>query len=160
MGKTTLLEQVADALPAYDWVDEPYFLLEDDGYEFADPPSAEDYEVQLRRSIAEIAASESDALFDRCPADFLAYLLAIGHDVDRWLERARTSMARLDLVVFVPIEEPDRIIVSSDDDLELRRTVDDELEHLLFDDALAPDVLVVQGDTAARVEQVLGRIRT
>ena len=160
MGKTTLLERLAEALPAYDWVDEPYFLLEDDGYEFADPPSAEDYEVQLRRSIAEIAASESDALFDRCPADFIAYLLATGHDVDRWLERAHTSMARLDLVVFVPIETPDRIIVSSDDELELRRTVDDELEHLLFDDALAPDVLVVQGDTSARVEQVLGRIRT
>ena len=139
-------------------MDEPYFLLEDDGYEFADPPSAEDYEAQLRRSIAEIAASESDALFDRCPADFLAYLLATGHDVDRRLDRARTSMARLDLVVFVPIESPDRIVVSSDDDLELRRAVDEELGQLLLDDELAPDLLVVHGDTSARVAQVLDRI--
>ena len=47
-GKTTLLEAMATCLPEYEVVGEPYRALEDEGYEFSDPPSVEDFKRQLR----------------------------------------------------------------------------------------------------------------
>jgi len=165
VGKTTLVERVADALPAYATVDEPYYLLEADGYEFAEQPSLDDFEAQLERSLAALDDGEPDVLFDRCPADILAYLLvhddAARFDPDDWLERVRDAMQTLDLVVFVPIEDPDRIALASHDDAERRGAVHDKLRDLLIDDAPGFDaeVLTVTGDLRARVDQVMARIR-
>src|SRR4051812_27758787 len=113
VGKSTLLERVASALPRYTSVEEPYHLLEEDGYECAEEPSREDFEAQLERSLAVLEEGQDDVLFDRCPADLFAYLLAHedggSFDAEEWLDRARQAMHTLDLVVFVPIEAPDRI---------------------------------------------------
>ena len=161
VGKSTLLESVAEALPDHGRVDEPYHLLEEDEHEFAHPPTVDDYVAQLRRSITEIRRSGPDVLFDRSPADLLAYLLARGVDVSAVLDRAATAMARLDLVVLVPIEEPDRVTLGRDEDPRLRRAVDHELAELLLDDDFGDDleVLVVSGDLAARTAQVVARVR-
>lgn len=161
VGKSTLLESVAEALPDHEQVDEPYHLLEEDELEFAHPPGVDDYVAQLRRSIGEIRRSGPDVLLDRSPADFVAYLLALGVDLSAVLDRAATAMARLDLVVLVPIEEPDRVTLGSDEDPRLRRTVDHELTELLLDDTFGDDldVLVVHGDLAARTAQVVARVR-
>lgn len=165
VGKTTLLERVADALPAYTTIDEPYHLLEADGHEFAQPPSLEDFEAQIERSLATIDESERDTLFDRCPVDLLAYLLvhddAARFDPDDWLDRIRAAAQRLDLIVFVPIEDADRIAISSRDDAELRTAVDDKLHELWLDGAAGVDVEVlrVSGDLRARLDQVLARVR-
>jgi len=146
-------------------VDEPYELLEADGYEFADPPSLDDFEAQLQRSLAALDAGERDALFDRCPVDVLGYLLAhddaARFDPDDWVERIRGAMQTLDLVVFVPIEDTDRIALPAHEDAEHRRAVHDRLRDLLVDDALGLDaeVLTVTGDLRARVDQVLARVR-
>jgi predicted ATPase len=96
--------------------------------------------------------------FDRCPADVLAYLLVGGHSIEAHIERAREAMSVLDLVVIVPIEEPDRIVVSPHENEEQRRAVDEELYQLLVDEQLAEEVLVVRGDLRTRVAQVLARI--
>ena len=120
VGKTTLVECVADALPGYAAVDEPYHLLEAEGHEFADPPSLDDFEAQLQRSLAALDDGDRDALFDRCPVDVLAYLLvhddAARFDLDDWVERIREAMHTLDLVVFVPIEDTDRIALAPHED--------------------------------------------
>jgi predicted ATPase len=158
VGKTTLTERVAEALPRYALVAEPYYLLEEDGYEFADPPSVEDFEAQLERSIVELERAAECVFFDRCPADLLAYLLVGGHDIETQIERAREAMRLLDLVVIVPIKEPDRIAVSGHEDEEQRRAVHEELSQLLFDEQLAEEVLVVDGDLRTRVAQVLARV--
>jgi hypothetical protein len=164
VGKTTLVERVADVLPGYTSVDEPYYLLEADGYEFADPPSLDDFEAQLQRSLAALGDGERDALYDRCPIDVLGYLLvhddAARFDPDDWLERIREAMQTLDLIVFVPIEDTDRIALASHDDAEHRRAVHDKLRDLLVDDALGLDieVLTVTGDPRARVDQVMARV--
>ena len=158
VGKTTLIERVAEALPGYALVPEPYHLLQEDGYDFADPPSAEDFEAQLERSIVELEEAGECALLDRCPADLLAYLLVGDHDVNAQLERCREAIGLLDLVVLVPIEEPDRIAVSSHEDREQRRAVDEELFELLLDEGLAEEVLPVHGDVTTRVAQVLRRV--
>ncbi|MFZ0090507.1 MAG: AAA family ATPase [Solirubrobacteraceae bacterium] len=158
VGKSTLIERVAEALPSYAVVAEPYYLLEEEGYECSDPPSAEDFEAQLDRSIIEFERATENVLFDRCPADFLAYLLVGGHDVEAHVERVHEAIQSLDLLVLVPIEEPDRVAVSSDEDRAQRREVSEELCELLFDEDLAEEVLVVHGDVTARVAQVLARV--
>jgi predicted ATPase len=158
VGKTTLIDRVAEALPRYAVVAEPYELLEEDGYEFADPPSAEDFEAQLDRSIVALAEAGESALLDRCPADLLAYLRVGGHDIATQSERARDAMQRLDLVVIVPVEAPDRIVVSPQEDKELRSAVHEEICTLLFDGELAAELLIVTGDVAARGSQVLARV--
>jgi predicted ATPase len=150
-GKTTLIEALADALPGYAVLDEPYRVLEDDGHEFSDPPCAEDFVVQLERSIELIEDAPARTLIDRCPLDFVAYLRVLDADDD--LERAMQALERLDLIVHVPIEEPDRIAVPSHEDRTLRRAVDDVLAQLLADSEV--DVLEVRGTLAERAELVM-----
>ncbi len=160
VGKSTLVEALSDALPKYEAVDEPYHLLEEDGYESATPPTLEDFEAQLERSLESLADDQHDVIFDRCPADLVAYLLshedAGSFDVDEWVERVRDAMQTLDLVVFIPIEA--RVEARPDD---LRDEVDVRLRELLVDDALGfgIEVLVVEGDVSTRIKQVLSRVK-
>ena len=164
-GKTSLVEELARALPAYAAVDEPYYLLEEEGYELAEMPSLEDFELQLERSIECIAESEKDTIFDRCPADILAYLLthddADGFDVEPRLSRVRRAMQQLDLIVFVPVETPDRVTVSAADERRLRRCVDEEIRDIVLGDrwAFGVDAVEVAGPPHERVRQVLAHVR-
>jgi hypothetical protein len=163
VGKSTLVEHLADVLH-YKTVDEPYHLLEEQGYACAAYPTVEDFEAQLECALVTIEAREPNVLFDRCPVDILAYLFV--HDdadafvLDPWLERIQAAMQTIDLVVFVPVEEDDRIALSAQEDREQRSAVDEKLHELLIDDALQfeMDVLVVQGDLRARVKQVLSKL--
>ena len=163
-GKTTLLEELSRALPTHAVIDEPYYLLEEEGHEFAGMPSREDFELQLERSLEAIAHSEEDQLFDRCPADLLAYLIAHpdadGGDVEAWLPRMRSAMQRLDLIVFVPVEDPDRVIVSDREDREWRRRVDEELREILLADRwdMGVEAIEVTGTPRERARQVLAFI--
>ena len=160
VGKSTLLEGVASALPDHVTVDEPYLLLEEDGYEPSDPPSPEDFEAQLERSLLSVEESGPNVLFDRCPADVIAYLLVTDADVDEWLARARAAMQTLDLVVYVPIETSDRVAIAAHEDRAYRIAVDEKLRSLLRDDAIesGTEVIEVHGDVQARVDQVMNRI--
>lgn len=164
VGKSTLLEQVAEALPGYTVVDEPYHLLEEEGYECSEMPSVQDFEAQLERSLAAVEEDEPNVLFDRCPADIFAYLLAhddaSAFDADDWVERTRDAMQTLDFVVFVPIEEVDRIPLPSHEDAEYRLAVDETLHQLLVEDALGfeTEILPVHGDLRARLGQVMARV--
>lgn len=161
-GKSTLVAALARRMPGAVTVDEPYHLMEDDGHAFAHPPSIEDFEAQLERSIREIGEAGNEVLFDRCPVDVLAYLSAhpgaASVDLDRWHPEVREAMASVDLVVFVPIEEPDRVAFDpSDDEGGMRSEVDERLRELLLDDVLdlGVEVVEVYGDVEARTRMVL-----
>jgi hypothetical protein len=164
VGKSTLLEHIAIALPAYTVVDEPYYLLEEDGYEVATQPTIEDFVAQLERSLVALEANDANVLFDRCPVDILAYLLthegADAFDVDAWSERASRAMHTLDLVVRVPIEQPDRIPIPTDEDNALRHAVDEKIRELLMDDPFdfETDMMTVSGDIRTRAMQVMRRV--
>jgi predicted ATPase len=164
-GKTTLVEELTRALPVYAAVDEPYYLLEEEGHEFSEMPSLEDFELQLERSIECIAESEKNTLFDRCPADLLAYLHthddADGFDVEPRLSRVRRAMQQLDLIVFVPVEQPDRIMVTDANERRLRRRVDEELRDIVLGDRweFGVDAVEVAGPPHERVHQVLAHVR-
>ena len=160
-GKTTLVEALAPHLPGHDVVDEPYRQLEDEGEEFAERPTAEDFERQLERAIVSLEHSAADSLFDRGPADLLAYLESVDDadtvDLDGWIDRVRPAMQRLDLIVFVGIEHPDRIGRADVRFRRLRRQVDESLRDIVLDDRWSFGVPAIEviGSTADRVAQVL-----
>lgn len=164
-GKSTLVEELSVALPGYSTVEEPSYLLEEEGYEFADPPSVEDFELQLARSITSLEARESNVIFDRCPADFLGYLLthpdAEAFELEAWLPRVRAAIETLDLIVFVPIEGRDRIALPRSQDPHFRVQVDEELNELLLENSLGLDVEVLQvtGTPHGRLRQVMAHLR-
>jgi hypothetical protein len=166
VGKSTLIEELSRALPRYRTVEEPYAQLVDEGHDFAEEPSIEDFELQLERSIESLEETEEEeVLFERCPADLLAYLVehpdAEAFDLDDWLPRVREAMERLDLVVFVPIERRDRIAAARGQDLAWRARVDRRLRRILADDPweLSIALLEVSGSPYERAEQVLGYLR-
>ena len=110
-----------------------------------------------------LAEEGEDRIFDRCPADILAYLItheeSQGFDVDAWLPRVRGAMERLDIIVFVPIEHPERVTNVDRDDARLRRRVDEELRDILLNDrwGIGVEVLEVSGTPQERARQVLAR---
>src|SRR6516165_8252122 len=77
-GKTTLAEALCTCLPGHAAADEPYYLLEEEGYEFEFPPSLEDYRALLARSVRSLTSPPllPRMIFDRTPLDYLAYLAA------------------------------------------------------------------------------------
>ena len=164
-GKSTLVEALSEALPQYMIVEEPYHLLEEEGYEFSEFPSLEDFELQLTRSIESLEESASKVIFDRCPADILGYLLshtdAEAFDLDVWLSRIHAAIRKLDLVVFLPIEEPDRIVLPMSQDAAYRRRVDKKLKEIILENSFdfEVDVLEVTGSLQARIERVLAYVR-
>lgn len=166
VGKSTLIEALEERLEGYRTVDEPYLLLEEEGYAFASPPSLDDFLEQLRRSmeLLEDVEGTRNVLLDRCPLDFLGYLLthedSEAFDLEEWLGRIRSSLRTLALVVFVPIEAPDRIQLPAHEEHAWREEVDEKLSWMLLDDPfeLGVEVLTVQGSRTARVTQVLERL--
>jgi len=164
VGKTTLAEALAEALPRHELVPEPYCLLEEDGHAFAEMPSIEDFELQLERSIQCVQESGADVVFDRCPLDILGYLVthrdADAFRLEDWMPRVREAMAKLDLIVFVPIEDPDRVAVPREQAW-LRSDVDRVLKDLVVDDAygLGIDVIEVAGTPGARLRDLEAHLR-
>jgi predicted ATPase len=164
-GKSTLVEALYEALPHYITVEEPYLALQEEGYEFAELPTIEDFELQLERSIENLDESSPDIIFDRCPADILGYLLlhadAEAFDLQEWLPRVQTAIRKLDLVAFLPIEEPDRIVLPFSQDAAYRQSVDEKLKEVILQNLFdfETDVLEVTGSPQRRVEQVLSHIR-
>jgi predicted ATPase len=163
-GKSTLVEALSEALPQYTIVEEPYHLLQEEGYEFAELPSIEDFELQMERSIESMEESAANVIFDRCPADILGYLLshadAEAFDLKEWLPRVQSAMRKLDLIVFLPLEEPDRIVLPLSQDAAYRLCVDEKLKEIILENLFDfdVDVLEVTGSPKMRVEQVLAQI--
>ena len=163
-GKSTLVAELARRLPGYAVGEESYYALLGEGHSFAAEPSRDELEVLFEHSCKALADTDSpDIVLDRCPADYLGYLIALPGEVSetlrRWFDRAAAAMARLDLIVFVPIEDPDRINVSAVE-RRLRRRVDLALREIIVEDTwgLAPHALEVSGAPGERVEQVLAHV--
>ncbi len=164
-GKSTLIASLLKQLPHYRAVEEPYILLEEQGYEFSNPPSIEDFELHLHCSIRTILESGSCTLFDRCPFDFLAYAIALGNpvDIEDWVLKMEDAIQFLDLIVFIPIESRDRIYIPPSEDSELRRNVDENLQDMLLDDSLGIleniEILEITGSLEKRVKMVISKLQ-
>lgn len=163
-GKSTLIADLARHLPGHAVAEEEYYALLAEGHVFPALPTRDDYELMLERSCRTLISKDSaNLLLDRCPADYLGYLVAspgpLSEVLDRWFERVSAAMRTLDLVVFVPIEHPERIDSSFIDRPRLRRRADDALREIVVEDTwgFIPDAIEVSGTTEDRVHQVLAR---
>ncbi|MCB5167472.1 ATP-binding protein [Streptomyces bambusae] len=160
-GKTTLVHELCALLPGHEAVEEPYLLLAEDGYDFADPPSVEDYRVQLETSLRLLRSSAGDVVFDRTPVDFLAYLAAHGRDVEDVVtaEALEPAMSGLDLLVVLPVTAATERDLPAADLPRLRAAVDAALLEIVREDPLDawPDlpVLELAGPPAGRAEAVV-----
>ena len=154
-GKSTLVEELSAVLPGYLTVEEPYYLLMEEGHEF-------DFELQLERSIELLSGGEPDVIFDRCPVDMLGYLLVLAEDfhLKKWLPHVQAAIDTLDLIVFLPVEERDRIDLPSSQDAGFRLDVDQKLKEIFLEDALDLEMEVVEvtGALHERVKQVLSHL--
>lgn len=167
-GKSTLVSDVALALPGYDQLPDPFELVDDDG----DPAGAASFVQQLlvaAERLAELPPG-TDVVAERGPVDLLAYLAALA-DLGRrsaapdLLARLRATtaeaMAHVDLLVVLPLESPDGIRVPDDEDPDLRGAMEERLLELVDDpDLVGPATRVVEvaGPPEARLEQVLAAV--
>lgn len=159
VGKTTLAEEVAESLPEYELIHEPYLQLEEDGYLFSEIPALDDYTQQFNFSVRQLQNNENNVLFDRCPLDLLAYIYAVNkkRNISALYEEMTAAIAEIDLLVFVPIEKDDSIICQESDLPDLRREVNDILQGWLGD--FSNDILEVTGTLETRKKQVLDKIK-
>jgi hypothetical protein len=164
-GKTTLAEALCAHLPGHVTADEPYYLLADEGYEFGDPPSVEDYRAMLACSVRSLTLADSDAvIFDRTPLDYLAYLAAIGADPAEQIgpDGLRNAFIRLDLLVITPITPETERVLPPPELPVLRAQVNDALLDLVYDDPLGAwqciPVLELSGPLDGRLAAVLAAL--
>ncbi|MFC9473389.1 AAA family ATPase [Nocardia sp. NPDC056952] len=148
-GKTSLVEELCARLErGHTAIQEPYVLLEEEGYEFAYPPVAADYWAQLRYAMRLLGDPAPAAVYDRTPLDFLAYLAAIGVDAEAGIDETalRTALASLDLLVIVPITAETEHVLPTPELTGLRRSVNDALLELVYVDdmQLLEDVPILE----------------
>ncbi|KRA47702.1 AAA family ATPase [Devosia sp. Root635] len=170
-GKTTLLDDFAAARPSYEPVPEPYWLLAQQGTPFADGPTSADLEDQLAQSCALILSTtaQRQVIFDRCPLDFIAYLDVVSaREGFEWtphgklLGRIETALATIDLLVFLPLSQPDEITVPIEFP-KLRARTDRRLKAILRDDDLGlleagPRILELSGTRDQRLDRLLAEV--
>ncbi|WP_330186327.1 AAA family ATPase [Dactylosporangium sp. AC04546] len=154
VGKSTLVEELVARHPDHVGVDEPFVLLEERGYEFDHPPSAADYLVQLKASLRLLRQPGRNVVFDRTPLDFVAYLRAVGADVE--VDGLAEALASLEMVVVLPITGETERVLPEAEFPGLRQDVNDALLELVHD----CEVTVVELDCPLdrRVEEVSAAI--
>lgn len=163
-GKTTLVEELCERLPGHQAIDEPYVLLEEEGYEFGFPPSPEEYRMQLRRSLRLLRASADQVVFDRTPVDFLGYLTVHGHGIEEVVNPGtlRSAMSRLELLVVVPVTAETERHLPQAEMLRLRRRVNDAILEIVHSDPVEAwgdlAILELTVPLHRRVEAVLSAI--
>ncbi|MFN1215773.1 ATP-binding protein [Chryseobacterium kwangjuense] len=158
VGKTTLAEELLEHLPGYTLETEPYYQLESSGYDFSEDPDAEDFVEQFNYSTQLISESGDDVILDRCVVDLLAYLHVLDsrRNIQHLFEKAQTIMAEIDLLVFIPVEEPDLISGHQIELPKLRAQVNDVLHDWIED--FGVEVIKVNGALSDRRDQVLAVI--
>ena len=165
-GKTTLAEALCAHLPGHVTADEPYYQLEEEGYEFEFPPSLEDYRALLARSARSLGSRPllPGVIFDRTPLDYLAYMAATGADPGDEADAAVLcpALASLDLLVITPITpETERVLPTAEMPV-LRSQMNDVLLELIYDDPLNAwgdvPVLELNGPLSGRLSAVLAAL--
>ncbi|AWK06838.1 hypothetical protein HYN56_22455 [Flavobacterium crocinum] len=159
VGKTTLAEKLQESFSNYELYPEPYFEMQEMGFAFSETPTADDYMSQLDYSLKQILRSDKNAIFDRCPLDLLAYALAVDDSVNfqSVFNKIQDAINKIDVFVFVPIEDRDRISCSDSNLPELRYYVNDIIIELINDFDLK--VIEVKGDLSQRLNKIENRIK-
>jgi hypothetical protein len=166
-GKSTLVAELADALPGHTVVAEPFEILEERGYAFAHPPTIDDYVVQLQQSLLSLRRTSPNLIFERSPLDLVAYILAspdANHfDLEEWRAPIIRATSSLDLIITLHPDSAHDPGLPAEETL-FRHTVDDVLRDLVdddeFDQERKVELLSLDGPWDHRVERVLEHIRS
>lgn len=170
-GKSTLIDDFLEAHRDYLHEPEPYEWLEEIG---AEEPTAEDFRRQLEICVDRWRGYERgmNVIGERSPLDFLAYILALndlersGRDcamLDSAAELAAAGLANIDLLIILPLEQPDPLAPHPSEDLELREAMNERLLDLVMSDPyslIRTRVVEVTGSREQRlrlVERALAR---
>ena len=158
VGKTTLGETLLESLPEYELRQEPYYELEETGHVFSEIPTVEDYLEQLEYSMDQIRKSEDNVIFDRCPLDILAYIQTMNslENIPSLYRKVQRIIPELDLLVFVPVEDPDVLSCPESELPELRYQVNEIVTEWVWDFGI--ETIEVHGTLSERREQVLRKI--
>jgi hypothetical protein len=164
-GKTTLAEALCAHLPGHVAADEPYYLLEEQGYEFGFPPVLEDYRALLACSLRSLRPPlVPGVVFDRTPLDYLAYMAATGVGPVDEADAAtlRPALASLDLLVITLITPETEQVLPAAQMPRLRWQMNDALLDLVYDDPLNAwadiPVLELSGPLDGRLDAVLAAL--
>jgi hypothetical protein len=163
-GKTTLAEALSARLPGHVTADEPYYLLEEEGYEFGFPPSLEDYRALLARSTRSLTSPLLRVVFDRTPLDYLAYMAATGADPSGEADvvALQPAFAGLDLLVITLITPETEQALPAAEMPGLRSGMNDALLELARDDPLdawgSIPLLELSGPLDGRLDAVLAAL--
>ena len=132
--------------------------MEESGYEFSEKLNVDDFLVQLEYSIKQILTSDYNVIYYRCLIDFLAYIQAIDEmkNIQSLYNRIESIIKKIDLLIFVPIEEPDLIECQESDLPKLRKKVNNILNDWIMDFGI--ETLTVKGALLNRSDQVLKKI--
>jgi hypothetical protein len=165
-GKTTLVQALCERLPGHVAADEPYDLLEEEGYEFEFPPSVEDYRALLMRSVQSLSSPPllPEVVFDRTPLDYLAYIAASGADPSREADPAvlQPALASLDLLAITPVTAETERVLPPAEMPGLRSRMNDALLELVYRDPLNAwgdvPVLELSGPLDGRLDAVVAAL--
>ena len=165
-GKTTLAEALCASLPGHVAVDEPYYLLEEEGHEFGFPPSLDDYRALAARSVRSLTSPPPlpGVVFDRTPLDYLAYMSAIGADPSAEADAAvlQPAFASLDLLVITLITPETEQVLPTAEMAGLRLEMNYALLELVYDDPLDAwtdtPVLELSGPLDSRLDATLAAL--
>lgn len=142
-GKSTL---ASDFLAAHrDYVHEPEpweWLVEVYNESLPEEPDGAGFYRQLEVSVQRLHTYRPGVrvIAERCPLDFLAYILALddlGRDrhamplVEEAVELARLGMEHVDLLIVLPLNDADGIEAPESEDPELRDAMNDRLLDLI-----------------------------
>ncbi|HUN35132.1 MAG TPA: AAA family ATPase [Trebonia sp.] len=165
-GKTTLAEALSARLPQHVLADEPYYLLEEEGYEFGFPPSLDDYRAMLARSVRSLRSPMPPGIvFDRTPLDYLAYMAVIGADPASEADPValRLALARLDLLVVTLITPETERVLPAAQMPGLRVEMNEALLDLVHEDPLDSwtdiPLLELDGPLDGRLDVVISALR-
>ena len=161
-GKSTLMSDFAMSHREWTVLPDPYEYI-DLGEEASGAVAFSQQLSIAARRLSEPAVGPQ--LAERSPLDFLAYLHALDalgrpgdpadlFELNYWI--ASRAMAKVDLLVLLPLRARDGIEIGSDEDLELREAMNESLLELADDADLVGAVPVVEivGSRESRLVQL------
>ena len=163
-GKTTLADDFVAAHREYLHEPEPYEWLADAyGEALSDEPTPDDFFRQLELSVERLGSygPGSRVVAERSPVDFLAYMLALsdlgraGRDCEQVgsaAELVAVGVANVDLLVLLPLNRRDGIVVAEAEDAALRNAMNDRLV-----DIITAEEYALFGSGALRIIEIQGK---
>ena len=146
MGKTTFIKDFLKIYPGYVYEEEPYNQLQEKhDIEFSADPSLEDFIEQLEYSLERLDfhATPANVIFERCPIDFVAYLMYLAQQermnfqdthVSEMFPEITEALENLDLIIFLPMTKECPILSPESEDEVYRKAVDVVLKQIYRED--------------------------